>query len=133
MKKMSKKPNRRFHLILDIIDIDLQKLNRKEFIVNLITDLARLIKMNILFGPKVIKGTKENPGLTAFCIIDFSHISIHTFKRTNEFYLDIFSCKPFNKNKVIRYIKKVLKVKNNQIFIAQPKYNFQLKGKIEKI
>jgi S-adenosylmethionine decarboxylase len=126
---MKNKPDRRFHLILDMVNVDLKKLNDKEFLINIISDLTKLVKMKILFRPKVIKGVDENPGLTAFCIIDFSHISIHTFTKTNEFYLDIFSCKPFNKNKVIQYIKKVLNVKNNQIFIAQPKYNFHLKSK----
>jgi S-adenosylmethionine decarboxylase len=126
---MKDKPDRRFHLILDIVNVDLKKLNDKKFLINIISDLTSLVKMKILFGPKVINGVDENPGLTAFCIIDFSHISIHTFTRTNEFYLDIFSCKPFNKNKVIQYVKKVLDVKNNQIFIAQPKYNFEFKSK----
>ena len=130
---MNHKPNRRFHLIMDIVDVEPEKLNDKNFLINLIYKLAKLVNMRILLGPKAIKGVDENPGLTAFCIIDFSHISIHTFTRTNEFYLDIFSCKPFNKNKVIQYIKKILNVKNNQIFIAKPKYNFQLKGKNLKI
>jgi S-adenosylmethionine decarboxylase len=107
---------------MDIVDVEPEKLNDKNFLINLIYKLAKLVNMRILFGPKSIKGVDENPGLTVFCIIDFSHISIHTFTRTNEFYLDIFSCKPFNKNKVIRYVKKVLNVKNNQIFISQPKY-----------
>jgi S-adenosylmethionine decarboxylase len=119
---MKDKPDRRFHLILDIVNVDVEKLNDGEFLINIIFDLTSLVKMKILFGPKVINGVDENPGLTAFCIIDFSHISIHTFTRTNEFYLDIFSCKPFNKNKVIRYIKKVLNVKSKQIFISEPKY-----------
>jgi len=38
--------------------------------------------MKILFGPKVINGVDENHGLTAFCVIDFSHISIHTLTKT---------------------------------------------------
>jgi S-adenosylmethionine decarboxylase len=105
-----------------MINVDLKKLNDKEFLINIISDLTKLIKMNILFGPKVIKGTEKNPGITAFCIIDFSHISIHTFTKTKELYLDIFSCKPFNKNKVIQYVKKVLNVKSKQIFISEPKY-----------
>jgi S-adenosylmethionine decarboxylase len=119
---MKQKPNLRHHLIVDIVNVDLDKLNDKNFLIEIIYKIVGLIDMKILFGPKVIKGAKENPGLSAFCIIDFSHISIHTFTKTNEFYLDIFSCKPFNKNKVIQYIKKVLNVKNNQIFIAQPRY-----------
>jgi S-adenosylmethionine decarboxylase len=125
---MKDKPDRLFHLILDIVNVDVEKLNDKKFLIDIISDLTSLVKMKILFGPKVINGVDENPGLTAFCIIDFSHISIHTFTRTNEFYLDIFSCKPFNKNKVIQYVKKVLDVENNQIFISQPKYNVKVKS-----
>jgi S-adenosylmethionine decarboxylase len=128
-QNMKRKPNLRHHLIVDVVNVDFDKLNEKNFLIEIIYKIVELINMKILFGPKIIKGVEENPGLSAFCVIDFSHISIHTFTKSNEFYLDIFSCKPFNKNKVIQYIKKVLNVKNNQIFIAQPKYNFQLKGR----
>jgi S-adenosylmethionine decarboxylase len=119
---MKRRPKRRFHLIIDIVDVELDKLNNQNFLIELIYKLVRLVNMKILFGPKVINGVDKNPGLTAFCIIDFSHISIHTFTKTNEFYLDIFSCKPFNKNKVTQYIKKVLNVQNKQMFVSKPKY-----------
>lgn len=121
-RRMKRRPKRRFHLIIDIVDVELDKLNNQNFLIELIYKLVRLVNMKILFGPKVINGVDKNPGLTAFCIIDFSHISIHTFTKTNEFYLDIFSCKPFNKNKVTQYIKKVLNVQNKQMFVSKPKY-----------
>jgi len=119
---MKREPNRRFHLIIDVLDVDVDKLNNKNFLINLIYKLVELLNMKILFGPRIIKGVEENPGLTAFCIIDFSHISIHTFTKTGEFYLDVFSCKSFNKNKVIQFIKKALEVDKKQLFISKPEY-----------
>jgi S-adenosylmethionine/arginine decarboxylase-like enzyme len=119
---MEEPPARRFHLILDVVKVENKKLNNQKFIKDLIKNIARIIKMRIIFGPKVIKGSIENPGLTVFSIIDFSHISIHTFTKHNEFYLDIFSCKPFDEMKVIDYVKKKFEVSSSQIFIAKPKY-----------
>ena len=100
-----------------IIDAKVQKeLDDKEFIVELIKEIARLIDMRIIFGPAVADGVPQNPGLSAFAIIDFSHISIHTFKGNNQFCLDIFSCKKFDFNKLKEFIKKTFRIEEDNLY-----------------
>ena len=105
---------RRFHLIIDAVECDPKFLNNKKFLIQTIEKIADLLKMKIIKGPVVVKGTAQNPGLTAFAIIDFSHISIHTFTQSNEFCLDIFSCKKFNYDQLKKFVKKTFSL--NQVF-----------------
>jgi S-adenosylmethionine decarboxylase len=67
-----------------------------------IKELADEIDMKILHGPVVAEGIPENPGLSGFAIIDYSHISIHTFTNSNETLIDVFSCKPYDKVKALK-------------------------------
>jgi len=80
-------------------------LNKDEAISKFIRTVAQKVKMNILHGPVLQEGLPENPGITAFAIIDFSHISVHTFSKHNEVFVDIFSCKPFDYAELIAFIK----------------------------
>src|SRR3989344_7106697 len=89
--------SKRYHIICDLKNCK-RNLNdsrkTKDFIEKFVTEIG----MNILAGPIVTEGIPENPGITALIAIDFSHISIHTFTNTNETLIDIFSCKPFDRD-----------------------------------
>jgi S-adenosylmethionine decarboxylase len=85
----------RYHLITDISDADPAILNDATGLSKFLETLPGLIDMHILYGPVVKEGIPENPGLSGFVIIDYSHISIHTFTKHNEALVDVFSCKPF--------------------------------------
>lgn len=61
--------------------------------------------MNILAGPIVVEGVPQNPGWTGVVIIDKSHISIHTFDKGNLVSIDVFSCKPFDAEQALSYIR----------------------------
>ncbi len=58
--------------------------------------------MHILAGPLVSEGIPENPGLSGVILIDYSHISIHTFTATGEALVDIFSCKPYKQEDAVK-------------------------------
>lgn len=93
-------PAGRFHIIIDILDITSEeRLNHKQGLHQFLLKLPGLIGMSVLDGPLVTNGIPENPGLSGFVLIDFSHISIHTFTEYNQALVDIFSCKPFDQNK----------------------------------
>lgn len=79
--------------------------------------------MKILKGPETAAGIPVNPGLSTFAIIDFSHISIHTFTNTKEFCLDIFSCKEFDSKKLENFVKQTFKLSNKQIFKSIVRYD----------
>lgn len=114
MVKKFLKP-RRFHLIIDAFDCRVNLLSDKTFLLELVKKTAKMIDMKIIKGPEFAEGIPQNPGLSIFAIIDFSHISMHTFTNSKEFSLDIFSCKPFDYEKVESLIKNSLKIRDNQI------------------
>ena len=77
----------------------------------ILSELPALIGMKVLAGPYVVEGFPENPGWTGFVIIDKSHISIHTFNEGNGVSVDVFSCKTFDEEVVVRYLKEHLPFK----------------------
>lgn len=115
--------SKRFHLVIDACNCDVVLLSDKNFLMDLIKKMAELLGIKIIKGPEIAEGIPINPGLTVFAIIDFSHISIHTFTDSKEFCLDIFSCKPFDYERLEEYIKKVFKLKDKQIFKSIVKYD----------
>lgn len=93
---------KRYHIICDLKNCN-KKISSPNSLREFIDGLVKLVKMSILEGPIVAEGKPENPGFSAVVIIDFSHISIHTFTKYNEALIDIFSCKPFERNIVMDY------------------------------
>lgn len=106
---------RRFHLIIDAFDCRVSLLSDKNFLIELVKKIAKMIDMKIIKGPEFAEGVSKNPGLSIFAIIDFSHISIHTFTNSKEFSLDIFSCKPFDCKKIENCIKSSFKINDKQV------------------
>ena len=88
--------SKRYHIIYDLTNVN-DKIADKSAIDAFIRNLVAKINMSILHGPIVVDGIEENPGVTAFVVIDFSHISIHTFTKYGEALVDIFSCKEFDR------------------------------------
>ena len=109
-----------YHLILDGV------LNRDiggEEVEQILSRLPTEIDMKILKGPIIVEGLPGNPGWTGFVIIDKSHISIHTFKVGKKISVDVFSCKPFKKNKVEECLLEMLPLEG---------YNLQLLRRSEE-
>lgn len=86
----------RFHIIIDVSNVPDPVLSDEEKLTNFLNTLPGTIGMSVLKGPVVASGIPENPGLSGFVIIDFSHISIHTFTTHKQVLVDIFSCKPYD-------------------------------------
>ena len=80
----------------------------RDTVERILMELPSLIGMSILSGPYVVEGVPENPGWTGFVIIDKSHISVHTFTETNTVSIDVYSCKSFDAEKVVAYLKDVI-------------------------
>lgn len=88
--------SKRFHIIFDLSNVN-QEIANKPAIESFMRNLVEKVNMSILHGPVAVEGIPDNPGVTCFVVIDFSHISIHTFTKYNEALIDIFSCKEFDK------------------------------------
>ena len=66
------------------------------------------IEMEMLYSPRAVMCDKEgNEGISAFCLITTSHISLHTWDKIspNLLQLDVYSCKDFDINIVLDEIK----------------------------
>lgn len=91
------------HLALDITSKS-ESLDAEQDIEDFIIRMARRIDMKILAGPFVVRG-KFFPGVSGVAIIETSHISIHTFTESCHANIDIFSCKKFDADIVMDFVK----------------------------
>ncbi|MCD6227552.1 S-adenosylmethionine decarboxylase [Candidatus Micrarchaeota archaeon] len=91
------------HLIVEGEYTD--KLNSEDKIKQFLTNIAEFIDVIILYGPVVVRGKPYNDGFTGFVIVDYSHIALHTFFENGYCALDIFTCKKFDVDKVLEFLK----------------------------
>jgi S-adenosylmethionine decarboxylase len=106
---------RRYQIVFDVSN--LSACENKTVLKEVLTSIPKLIKMKIIAGPIIVDGVKNNPGLSGFVIIDYSHISIHTFPRYKEILIDVFSCKKYSRRAVIDFIRNKLRVKRSDISV----------------
>ncbi|MDO8601167.1 MAG: S-adenosylmethionine decarboxylase [bacterium] len=115
-----------WHIIFDAFGVERDILNSDKFIFELLDEVPKLIGMKILSGPNMVRDyDKLNPGVSAFAIIDFSHISIHTFTKTREVLMDIFSCRKFDYEKIRKYLYNKFKVRPEQVETLEVKYPWE--------
>ena len=123
---MRKNYTKTYHIIFDAFGVEKKLLNNEKFALNLLLELPKLIGMKILSGPNLVRDYDTgHVGLTGFVIIDYSHISLHTFSDTQEIFIDIFSCKKFDYKKVRRYLYKKLKVKPKDVETVEVQYPWE--------
>lgn len=109
----------RYHIIIDVSDVSQKILNDLKGLEQFLTQLPAVIQMKILKGPIVIEGVAENPGITGFVIIDFSHISMHTFTKYNKVLVDIFSCKPYKQEVALQAVLDYFQASKSQAKIQE--------------
>ena len=111
-----------YHWIFDTTKVPKQVTLNKNLIEQALRDLARLCGMTIVSGPHAVEGIPQNPGFTAVCIVDFSHIGIHTFSNPCEVCVDIFSCKPFDPKVVHDYLLGAFRAKKEHSIFFDVRY-----------
>ena len=104
------------HLLLDIFLTELDVLTDKKFIRELFENIIEEINMKAILPITIYqfpncKNKKQKGGITAFCLLQESHLSCHNWPEANYAAYDIYSCKNFNEKKVINLLKKVLPIK----------------------
>lgn len=119
---MSNLENRRYHIIVDAYNCDAKILDDKQNLETVLRDIVDLCQMKILYGPVILEGVPENPGITGFAILDFSHISIHTFTAENEICIDVFSCKKYDYDKVKKYVMDKFNLDEKFVKYVEVKY-----------
>lgn len=93
------------HLIVDGYGGDPQAMQNKELIYQLLDRYPAEIGMTKIAPPHVVRyiGSKpEDWGISGFVLIAESHISIHTFVERCYANIDVFSCKEFDADRIIR-------------------------------
>jgi S-adenosylmethionine decarboxylase len=105
---------KRYHHIFDISSCN-DSINDRQFLRDTLQDIASTVDMQIIEGPIIAEGQEGNPGFSALCIIDFSHISIHTFSVYNEVLVDIFSCKEYDREKVRELVLRAFSTQDSEV------------------
>lgn len=123
---MRRNYTRTYHIIFDAFGVHPKLLDDERFMTDILLELPPLMGMKILAGPSLVRDySKKKPGVTGFAIVDFSHISLHSFVKTREVFIDLFSCKPFEYEKARKYLLRRLKVKPHQVETLEVKYPWE--------
>jgi len=115
------------HLTVDGYECDKQKLSDFNLVHKVLDELPEKIGMKKLMPPYVIKHVecpKEDWGITGFVVIAESHISIHTYPEKEFLAMDVFSCREFNAEKAIQFIKQAFNVKRMDLNILKRGIDF---------
>ncbi|HEX9056884.1 MAG TPA: adenosylmethionine decarboxylase [Ktedonobacterales bacterium] len=116
------------HLIIDGTRCDTQKLGDRILIEQILSDYPTAIGMTKIGGPYMFEYQAPDPaysGVSGIVVIAESHIAIHTFPALDYFTMDIFSCKNFDHEKAIRYIKEALDVREMDRMLVQRGLSFR--------
>ena len=109
------------HLIIDAYGIEEEKIKDLRAIRNLLRDLPKKFKMRPLSDAVVKRvATDHYPdwGISGFIMLYESHISIHTWPEKGYMAMDVYSCKDFNAQAIIKYLKKYWNCKRMKIRVV---------------
>lgn len=93
-----------YHYMAEYAACNYEKITNKENVIAFTKELVSAIDMIAYGEPQVINfGTGNKAGFTLIQLIETSNIAAHFCNETGDVYLDVFSCKNFDKN-IVNYI-----------------------------
>lgn len=98
------------HLTIDVKNASESTLSDINLHFEFLNGLPKMIGMTPITQPYVFPYSglvPEDKGITGFQVIAESHISIHSFQEKGWCFIDVFSCKPFDTDKAIEYVKSI--------------------------
>ncbi|HKS70976.1 MAG TPA: adenosylmethionine decarboxylase [Ktedonobacterales bacterium] len=116
------------HLIIDGSRCDTKKLADRTLVEQVLNDYPAAIGMTKIGGPYMFEYQAPDPaysGVSGIVVIAESHIAIHTFPELDYFTMDIFSCKNFDHELAIEYIKKAFDVREMDRMLVQRGLSFK--------
>ena len=116
------------HLIIDGSKCDTRKLADRNLVERVLSDYPTAIGMTKIGGPYMFEYQAPDPaysGVSGLVVIAESHIAIHTFPELDYFTMDIFSCKNFDHEKAIAYIKDAFDVREMDRMLVQRGLSFK--------
>jgi len=96
------------HLVIDGFGADETKLQDLALVFDLLDNYPGTIGMTKIMPPYVFRYTGVKPedwGISGVVLIAESHISIHTFPDKNYINIDVFSCKAFDADLAVQFMK----------------------------
>ena len=102
MKKQEQEQGK--HLILNFMNC--AKMPSMEELYDALVKAVDILQMKILVPPHIVQGAKHLPGITGVCIIETSHLTVHTFSATGFIAIDVYSCRDYDEKKVIALYRK---------------------------
>lgn len=128
MKKKKKSESFGLHLMVDAYGCPHDILDDFKPSYTFLNELPSQLGMKILTHPYVIHAQgndKKDPGgWTGFVVIQESHISVHTFPKRGFVTIDVYSCKEFDTEKALDYLKNLFKPKEVEYYIQVRGQNY---------
>ncbi len=113
------------HLTLDGYGANSDKLNDIALLFETLNTLPAKIGMNKIGFPQIAQfKDKEIFGISGIMMIVESHISIHTYPKKKFISADVYSCKNFNYQVVVKHLKKIYRIKKLEINVIDRGKNF---------
>jgi S-adenosylmethionine/arginine decarboxylase-like enzyme len=98
-----------YHLLLDCTAGNKERITSKENVYNFIKELVVAIDM-VAFGEPWIEHFAthdlDKAGISLCQMIETSNITGHFVDKNGNFYIDVFSCKPFENDVVLTVVEK---------------------------
>jgi S-adenosylmethionine/arginine decarboxylase-like enzyme len=96
-----------YHLLLDCRGTPVELIKERGYLVNFVKTLVKAIDMEAYGEPILEHFATHDPdkaGWSLLQLIETSNISGHFVDKNGNFYLDVFSCKPFDSADVIEVV-----------------------------
>ncbi|HLY30950.1 MAG TPA: adenosylmethionine decarboxylase, partial [Ktedonobacterales bacterium] len=116
------------HLMIDGSHCNTRKLADRIVVEQVLNDYPTAIGMTKIGGPYMFDYQAPDPaysGVSGLVVIAESHIAIHTFPELDYFTLDIFSCKNFDHEQAIAYIRDAFEVGEMDRILLQRGLSFK--------
>jgi S-adenosylmethionine decarboxylase len=107
-----------YHLVVDALTNMPNVLGNGQHIDQILKTVIRKIGMKLIDGPFITHyeaHDDQESGITAVAILAESHIAIHTWPNKNYLAVDIFSCRPFDIEQTIGFLRQEL----NMVTVAR--------------
>ncbi len=112
-------------MFIDACEADPATLGDVGLIFSFLDALPAKIGMQKIGPPQMAQFTDcDKNGVTGIVMIVTSHISIHTYTDKACFFMDVFSCKPFDANVVVELVRKTFKVGRLEYRVVERGHDF---------
>ena len=94
-----------YHLVLDCAECDHNAITSYDVIYNFTKQLVKDIEMVAYGEPQIVDfGSGDKAGYTLVQLIETSNICAHFVNENDTMYLDVFSCKPYDGEVVVKLV-----------------------------